>query len=79
MDSSSKFLQDIDRFVDDINNGNSKVLEFAKEHVAQHNPNINFKKDIEKNLKEQAKTFSSDMRKVVQGEMSYAEMRGLYG
>lgn len=33
----------------------------------------------EKDIREQAKTFASDMQKVHDGQMSYAEMRALYG
>ncbi len=65
---TSEFITNVDTFVESANNPNSLLGVVMTTVPGAKDP-----------IQEQLKTFATDMRRFEKGEMSYAEMRMLYG
>ena len=76
MKRSNQVLDDVVDFTTRIKNETCPALKLVK---AVYSDNPTKADEIKRELSNQAKTFASDYEKMMKGNMSYSEMRMLYG
>jgi hypothetical protein len=74
-DTSSSFMSGIKDFVGRVRTGECQVMNLLHE---KHVP-LEKQEEAKKEVLGQAVTFVVDVQKVVDGKMSYSDMRSLYG
>jgi len=69
------FLRDVHEFTENVRTGTCEPVNLV--HKIVFTPDQ--KKEVDAELGRQAVTFEADVKKMLEGKMSYSEMRSLYG
>ncbi len=71
---SESFMKSISRFTKEVKDGRNAVVNTLVRVFSSKEGDA-----IKTDLEQQAETFEADVQKMVKGELTYSEMRALYG